>query len=356
MKLQKKSFGKTKNGEKATLYILENKNGTKVTVSDYGATVVGIFTADKNGKFDDIALGYDDVSGYENNPTTYYGAFVGPNCNRIKNAEFCINGKTYRLDANKPGNINLHSGLKCFKDYMFEAEIIDDQDDSLTVEFSRLRPDMEQGFPGNLDVTVSYTLTESDELVIEFYAVSDADTVVNLTNHSFFNLGGQASGSMLDTMVRINADRFTPTDDTLVPTGELRDVTGTPMDFREFHRIGDRIDSDYEPLNQSGGYDQNYCLNKKTEDCELAAEAYDPKTGRKLEVFTDLPGMQFYCGNFIEGNIKGKGGRLYQKRDAFCFETQLFPDACHEKPGFKSSVLKAGEPYESTTVFRFSVI
>ncbi len=352
MLLTKSDFGKTKDGKAAALYTLGNSHGMKVTLCDYGATVVGIYTPDKNGKVEDIALGYDDVKGYDENGT-YYGAFIGRNGNRIANSSFTINGKTYELDKNDGPN-NLHGGFKGYNNFFYEVETFV-EDNEATVEFSRLSPDMEQGFPGNLDVSVSYTLTEENELVIEYHAVSDKDTVVNLTNHTFFNLDGQASGTILDTLLRIDADHFTPTDDRLIPTGELREVAGTPMDFRTLTRIGDRIEADYLPLKQAGGYDHNYCLNNSGEDCELVCEAVSKKSGRKLEVFTDLPGMQLYVGNFIDGKAKGKGGYVYKKREGFCLETQLFPDACHEKPYFKTSVLKAGEEYETATIYKFSV-
>lgn len=354
MKITKSDFGKTKAGEQATLFTIENKNGVKVSFTDYGATIVGIFTPDRNGKIEDIALGYDSVNGYAENGT-YYGAFIGRNGNRIANAEFSINGTKYTLDKNDRVN-NLHGGFKGYNNFFYESEIIEDTKDEITIEFSRLSPDMEQGFPGNLDVTVSYTLTEENELIIEYYAVSDKDTVCNLTNHTFFNLDGQASGSILDTMMYIDADHFTPTDNGLIPTGELRDVTGTPMDFRVAKRIGERIEADYEPLKQGGGYDHNYCLNNSGEDCEFVCEAYSEKSGRKVEVYTDLPGMQLYVGNFIDGKVAGKGGYVYKKREGFCLETQLFPDACHEKPYFKSSIIKAGEAYESATVYKFGIV
>lgn len=352
MKITQSSFGKTKNGDEAILYTIENSKGMKVTLTNYGATIVGICTPDKNGKVEDITLGYDDVKGYDENGT-YYGAFIGRNGNRIGDCKFTINGVEYTLDNNDNGN-NLHGGFKGYNNFMYEAEVFEEEDE-IAVVFSRLSPDMEQGFPGNLDVEVSYALTEENELVIEYHAVSDKDTVVNLTNHTFFNLAGQASGSILDTVMWIDADHFTPTNDKLIPTGELRSVEGTPMDFRKPTVIGDRIEEDYEPLKQAGGYDHNYCLNNSGNDCELVCYAYNKKTGRKLEVFTDLPGMQLYVGNFIDGKVAGKGGYVYKKREGFCLETQYYPDSCNEKPYFKSSVLKAGEEYDTVTIYKFSV-
>lgn len=352
MKLTKSSFGATASGQKATLYTITTSSGSSVSFSDYGATVVSIKMPDKSGKIADIALGYDNVKGYDENGT-YYGAFIGRNGNRIANATFTLNGKKYELEKNDGIN-NLHSGFKGYNNFFYETEVFEEED-GITIEFSRLSPDTEQGFPGNLDVSVAYTLTEDNELVIEYHAVSDADTVVNLTNHTFFNLDGENSGSITDTYLTIDADSFTPTDDHLIPTGEIRPVSGTPMDFKVSTRIGDRIEDDYLPLKQAGGYDHNYCLNNSGTDCELVAEAVSHKSGRKLEVFTDLPGMQFYAGNFIDGKVKGKGGYVYKKREGFCLETQNYPDACNEKPYFKSSVLKKGEEYDSTTIYKFSV-
>ncbi len=353
MKLIKSSFGTTASGQKATLYTIETSSGSSVSFTDYGANVVSIKMPDKSGKIADIALGYDDVKGYDENGT-YYGAFVGRNGNRIANASFTLNGKKYELEKNDGIN-NLHSGFKGYNNFFYETEIFEEED-GITIEFSRLSPDLEQGFPGNLDVSVAYTLTEDNELVIEYHAVSDADTVVNMTNHTFFNLDGENSGSITDTYLMIDADSFTPTDDHLIPTGEIRPVSGTPMDFKKSTKIGDRIEDDYLPLKQAGGYDHNYCLNNSGTDCEFVAEAVSHKSGRKLEVFTDLPGMQFYAGNFIDGKAKGKGGYVYKKREGFCLETQYYPDACNEKPYFKSSVLKKGEEYDSTTIYKFSVV
>ncbi|MCR5155026.1 MAG: galactose mutarotase [Lachnospiraceae bacterium] len=351
MKVTARDFGTTKDGRKATLYTMENSNGMKVSVTDYGACVVNIIVPDKNGKLDDVALGFDDVRGYDEN-YTYFGAFVGRNGNRIGGAKFSINGKEYKLEDNDNGN-NLHSGLKGFNNMWYDVEVGEEEDGIISVDMSRRSLDGEQGFPGNLDITVSYSLTEDNEFAIDYYGICDKDTVINLTNHSFFNLSGQASGSILDHEIFIDADYFTPTDDKLIPTGELRKVSGTPMDFKKSRRIGDRIDDDYEPLKQAGGYDHNYVLNNSGEDVELVATLSDPKSGRKMDVYTDLPGMQFYAGNFITGTIAGKGGHVYKKRDGLCLETQMFPDACNEKEYFKTSVVKAFKEYETVTVYKF---
>lgn len=353
MNIVKSSFGKTKNGEKATLYTVSNKNGMKVSFCDYGALIVGIFVPDRNGKIEDIALGYDDVTGYEDNGCGF-GSFIGRHANRIGNAKFEIDGKTYELAKNDNDINNLHSGPTGYNHMMYETEVITDDEDSISVSFSRLSPDGEQGFPGNLDVTVTYTLTEDNDLAIEYFAASDKKTVINLTNHSYFNLAGQGSGDILDQEVWINSDKFTPTDRFLIPTGEFMDVTGTPMDFRTPKKVGRDINADFEPLKLAGGYDHNYALNLDIEDdeMELVASLYDEKSGRFMEVYTDLPGMQLYCGNFMKKEI-GKNGAQYDKRHGICFETQFFPNACNI-PAFESSVFDAEEPFDYCTVYSFS--
>ena len=291
MGVTKKSFGTTKKGEKTTLYTMTNKNGMKVSVSDFGAVIVDIIVPDRDGKLADVNLGYDSVTGYEKNEPGY-GSFIGRVANRIAGAKFEVNGKTYRLVKNDGENCLHGGGEMGYNKTMYETEIIEETD-AVTVEFSRLSPDMEQGFPGNLDMTVSYTLTDDNELVIEYFAVSDADTVFNFTNHAYFNLRGEGSGTVLDHEVWINADRITETTPDLIPTGEYTDVTGTPMDFRTAKTIRRDIEADYQPLKEGFGYDHNYVLNHTKEgEVEKVAELYDPTSGRLMEVFTDLPGMQ----------------------------------------------------------------
>lgn len=352
MGVTKKSFGTTKAGEKTTLYTMTNKNGMKVSVTDFGANIVEIIVPDRDGRLADVNLGYDNVSGYENNAPGY-GSFLGRVANRIAGAKFSVNGKTYEVTKNDGPNC-LHSGLKSYNKYMYETEIFEEED-SAAVEFSRLSPDMEQGFPGNMDLTVTYTLTDDNELVIEYFAVSDQDTVLNLTNHSYFNLKGEGSGTVLDHQVWINADKITATDENLIPTGDYTDVTGTPMDFRTMKTIGQDIAADYEPLKRGFGYDHNYVLNHAEAGAvEKAAELYEESTGRCMEVYTDLPGMQFYSANHISGTEAGKGGKIYHSRDAICFETQFFPNTLNI-PSFPGGRLKAGEEFESATVYKFSV-
>ncbi|BCJ93501.1 aldose 1-epimerase [Anaerocolumna cellulosilytica] len=350
MSIKKHSFGKTKDGKEATLYTLINKNGMSVSFTNYGANIVNILVPDKNGKLDDVVLGYDNVRGYEIN-SPGYGSFIGRHANRIGGAVFVLNDKKYELEKND-GENNLHGGFKSYNKFWYEVETFEEEDAD-SIEFSRLSPDMEQGFPGNLDISVTYTLTDDNELVIEYLAVSDKDTVVNLTNHSYFNLSGHNSGSVLKQKVILEADKFTPTDAALIPTGELRDVNGTPMDFRTLKALGQDIEEDYEPLKLAGGYDHNFVLNTNGSDVEKIGEMIDDKSGRKMEIFTNMPGIQLYTGNFISGKEAGKGGYIYQKRDGVCFETQYFPDSCN-KGEFPSSILKAGNEYDFVTVFKFS--
>lgn len=352
MSIKKHSFGKTKDGEEATLYTLINKNGMSVSFTNYGANIVNILAPDKTGKLDDVVLGYDNVRGYEIN-SPGYGSFIGRHANRIGGAAFVLNETSYELEKND-GENNLHSGSKSYNKFMFEVETFEEEDAD-SIEFSRLSPHMEQGFPGNLDISVTYTLTDDNELVIEYLAVSDKDTVVNLTNHSYFNLAGHNSGTILDQKIILEADKFTPTDAALIPTGEVKEVTGTPMDFRSLKTLGQDIEADYEPLKLAGGYDHNYILNTNGSDVEKIGEMLDDKSGRKMEIFTNMPGIQLYTGNFISGTEAGKGGYIYPKRGGVCFETQYFPDSCN-KPEFPSSLLKAGDEYDFVTVFKFSTV
>ena len=351
MSIEKKSFGTCSNGDEACLYVLTNRNGMKVTVTDFGANIVSIIVPDQNNVMADVALGFQSVQGYEENAPGF-GSFIGRNANRIGNAQFEIDGKVYELQKNDGPN-NLHGGDPAYNKVMYDVETFEDENGS-SIELSRISPDMEQGFPGNLTLSVTYTLTEENELLIEYFAVSDKDTVVNLTNHSYFNLAGHNSGSVLNQEVQILASAFTPTDDNLIPTGEIASVEGTPMDFRVMKAIGNDIKADYKPLKQAGGYDHNYVLDKETSDVELCAKMYDPKSKRYMEVYTDLPGMQFYTANFLAEPADGKDGTVYHKQDAACFETQFYPNACNTKE-FPSSVLKAGVEYSYATIYKFGV-
>lgn len=344
MSVQAKQFGTTKNGEEVTCYTLENKNGMKAEFIDYGAIIVSLFVPDKDGKLDDVVLGYDDVAAYEANGC-FFGALIGRHGNRIGGASFELNGVTYELEKND-GENNLHGGTPGYHKVMYQVETSDD-----SVTFSRTSPHMEQGYPGNLDLSVTYTLTDDNELKITYTAKSDQDTLCNMTNHSYFNLKGHDGGEITDHNVWIKANGFTETSDDLIPNGTIVDVTGTPMDFRTKKAIGDEIGVDYKPLVIAGGYDHNYALDKKSGALEKVAELSEDRSGRTMEVYTDLPGMQLYTGNFIEKE-NGKGGTVYTKRNGVCFETQFFPNSIHV-PSFDSCVLKAGETFTTTTIYRF---
>lgn len=352
MSISTKLFGRTKDDKEVTLYSLKNRNGIEATFLNLGAVMVNLFLPDADGKIEDVVLGYDTVEGYETNGPSF-GAPLGRCGNRIKGAAFKINDKTYKLDKNDGENC-LHGGYLRFNHLLYEAECLEsDREDAIV--FSRVSPDMEQGFPGNLDVSITYRLTDENELIIEYCCTSDKDTVVNMTNHSYFNLGpgGHKAGEVLDEKVKIYASRFTPTFDDLIPTGEYLDVEGTPLDFREFKRIGQDIHSDYKPMLQAKGYDHNYVLDHREDEVSLAAELIDERSGRKMEVLTDLPGLQFYTANTLVE--EGKEGYVYRGFNAVCFETQGFPNACNV-PSFPSTILKPGEEYSHVTVFRFTTI
>ena len=342
-------FGKDKNGTTVQIYTLTNKNGVEARITNYGATLVSLKVPDRSGKLADIVLGFDSVDGYtQNPPPPYFGATIGRYGNRIGGAKFTLDGKTYMLDAND-GKNSLHGGNHGFDKATWTAK---PSADGQAVYFTYVSKDGEGGYPGNLTATVSYTLSPANEIGIHYVATTDQDTVVNLTNHSYFNLSGPGSGDILDHVLTIHADRFTPVDSGLIPTGELRSVAGTPFDFRQPHAVGERINSDDEQLKLARGYDHNWVLNRTGSGLDLAARVLDPKSGRVLEVLTDQPGLQFYTGNFLDGAYKGIGG-AYQHRGALCLETQHFPDSPNH-PDFPSTELKPGQTYDTTTVFRFS--
>ncbi|BCN29933.1 aldose epimerase family protein [Anaeromicropila herbilytica] len=350
MSITKKKFGTTKSKEEASLYTLTNKNGMSATFTDYGAILVSLLVPDKDGNKTDVAMGFDKLEAYEVNPVNL-GSFIGRHANRIGGAKFEINGKTYELEKND-GNNNLHGGKIGYNKMMYEVETFEEED-SLCIEFSRISPDMEQGFPGNLDITMTYTLTDDNELVLEYYAVTDKDTVVNLTNHSYFNLSGHDSGSVLDHKLMIKANKFTPTDEYLIPTGEYADVAGTPMDFRTLKAIGQDIKEDYKPIKIASGYDHNFVLDITGDEVEKVAELVDEKSKRVLEIYTDMPGLQLYTANFFDEDDRYKNHAKYKPQDAVCLETQFFPNACNTE-GFPTSIIKAGEAFDFVTVFRFS--
>jgi aldose 1-epimerase len=350
--VKKQPFGKTADGQAVDLYTLTNKNGVEVAITNYGGIVVSIKVPDRDGKFADVALGFDTLDGYlKENP--YFGAIVGRYGNRIAKGRFTLDGVEYKLAQNN-GENHLHGGLKGFNKVVWSAKDVSTRD-AQGIELAYLSKDGEEGYPGNLSVTVTYSLNDNNELNIDYSATTDKDTVLNLTNHSYFNLAGEGQGNILDHVVMIDADRFTPVDAGLIPTGELRSVEGTPFDFRKPTAIGARINQDDEQLKFGRGYDHNFVLNHPAGSLALAARVTDPKSGRVLEVLTTQPGLQFYTGNFLDGTIRGKGGKVYGHRYGFCMETQHFPDSPN-KPEFPSTELKPGERYHTTTIFRFSTV
>jgi aldose 1-epimerase len=350
-------FG-TANGAPVQIYTLTNDKGIEARITNYGATLVSLKVPDRGGAFADIVFGFDTVDGYtQTPPPPYFGATIGRYGNRIGGAKFTLDGKTYTLDKNDGAN-SLHGGLLGFDKVNWIAKPVSSPDGE-SLELSYLSKDGEGGYPGNLSVTVTYTLTDANEIRIHYTATTDQDTVVNLTNHSYFNLSGAGFGEILDHVLTLNADRFTPVDAGLIPTGELRKVDGTPFDFRQPHAIGERIhsndnQSDDEQIKLGRGYDHNWILNRSGDGLQPAARVLDPKSGRVLEVLTTEPAIQFYTGNFLDGSFKGKGGKPYQHRGALCLETQHYPDSPNH-PDFPSTELKPGQKYDTTTVFRFSV-
>ena len=347
-------FGAVASGEKTDLYVLTNGRGMTVAITTFGATVVSIKVPDRAGKFADVVLGFDTAKEYEDG-TAHIGGTIGRYANRIAHGTFVLAGKTYTLPKNN-GENTLHGGLIGFDKKVWSAKEVPSKE-GVAVEFTYVSPDGEEGFPGTMTATVVFTLMNAkNELRIEYSASTDKPTVVNLTNHSYFNLAGQGNGDILSQTLQLNASKFTPVDATLIPTGELRDVRDTPFDFRRPVAIGERINDADEQLKLGRGYDHNWALDRKTgfSGIELAAVARDPKSGRMLEVLTTEPGIQFYTGNFLDGTAHGKGGKVYEQRYAFCLETQHFPDSPNHA-GFPSTTLFPSRPFHSTTIYRFSV-
>ncbi len=344
--MMKETYGKLPDGTAVDLYTLANRSGMEVKITNYGGIIVSIKTPDRDGRMGDVVLGYDNLDGYvTKNP--FFGCLVGRYGNRIGKARFNLSGVEYKLASNN-GQNHLHGGLKGFDKQVWQARALDD---GTGLELKYLSKDGEEGYPGNLSVTVTYTLGDDNSLKIDYLATTDKETVLNLTNHSYFNLAGE--GDILGHEMMIDADRFTPVDSELITTGELRAVAGTPFDFLKAMPIGARIDADDEQIVFGKGYDHNFVLNHKPGEMGLVARVYEPKTGRQMEVFTTEPGVQFYTGNFLDGSIRGKSGRIVERRSGFCLETQHFPDSPN-KPQFPSPVLKPGETYRTSTSFRFS--
>jgi len=348
-KVEQRPYGTMPDGAPIEMYTLSNANGMRAEIITYGGAVVSLTAPDKAGKYEDVVYGMENIAGYTGDPKPpFFGALIGRYGNRIGHGQFTLEGKTYNLLKND-GDNTLHGGPEGFDKRVWKGRPLNGKEQA--VELTYTAKDGEEGFPGNLTARVVYTLTDKNELKIEYTATTDKPTVVNLTNHSYFNLA--CDGTILDHQVTINADRFTPVDKGLIPTGELRPVKGTPFDFTKPTRIGARINDKDEQLEYGRGYDHNWVLNRTGAGSIKAAEVYEPKSGRVMEVWTTEPGLQFYTGNFLDGTIHGKGGKVYPHRGAFCMETQHYPDSPNH-PSFPSTELKPGQTYRTTTIYRFS--
>lgn len=362
MNIQQTPFGQTNDGINIDHFLLTNDNGVQVGITNYGGIVTTLRVPDKHGTLDDVVLGFDTLAEYmADNP--FFGVLVGRYANRIGRAKFTLDGIEYKVPQNDGPN-SLHGGNRGFDKVVWAVEPCEN-DKAVGLHLTYESADGEEGYPGDLAVAVDYMLNNRNELRIDYLATTDQTTIVNLTNHSYFNLAGHAkrpSESDVEPItghiMQIYADHFTPTDDTLIPTGEIRPVDGTPMDFRQPTVIAERIDGAYEPLQQAGGYDHNWVLNRDAVqhgDLNLAATVSEPTSGRQLDVLTTQPGVQFYAGNMMPESMNGKDGCTYPRRGGFCLETQNFPDAPNQ-PDFPSPILRPGERYEHTTIFRFSVV
>lgn len=351
MNIKDEQFGQTPEGTNVTLYTLTNGNGVEARIMTYGGIVVSLKVPDRDGKLDDVVLGYEDLAGYVHDNSPYFGALIGRYGNRLAYGRFMLDGVEYQLAQNN-GENHLHGGVRGFDKVVWDGSPVT-QSGGEALRLTYLSRDGEEGYPGNLSVTVIYRLTDENELKIEYSATTDRETILNLTNHSYFNLADAGRSDILGHEVMINADRFTPINSGLIPTGELLNVEGTPMDFTRPATIGSRIEEGYEQLVYGLGYDHNWVLNKEGEELTLAARVYEQGCGRVMEVHTTQPGMQFYSGNFLDGTITGKGGRVYARRNGFCMETQHFPDSPNH-PNFPSTVLNPGQRYEQTTIYKFS--
>jgi aldose 1-epimerase len=346
--ISSKSFGTTPQGI-AELYTLRNTNGMEVQLTNYGGIITSILAPDRNGNLGDVALGFDSIAPYTR-VHPYFGALIGRFGNRIAKGEFTINGKSYELPTNNGPN-SLHGGAEGFDKKMWTATTFS-REDTAGVVLSYLSPDGEEGYPGNLAVSVTYTLNAANEIGINYQATTDAPTPINLTNHTYFNLTG-GGGDVLAHEMKLKASQFTPVDKTLIPTGELQPVAGTPFDFTTPKTMGRDINAENEQLQSGGGYDHNFVLDRIGSGLENIATVFDPTSGRILEVLTTEPGIQFYSGNFLNGTLTGKGGTVYTHRSGFCLETQHYPDSPNQ-PDFPSTILEVGDTYQSETVYRFS--
>jgi aldose 1-epimerase len=349
LRVEKTDFGATADGRLVDQYTIRNGQGAEMTVLTYGGIIQSLKVPDRTGAYDDIVLGFDSVAEYEKS-SPYFGAIIGRVGNRIANGAFTLDGKTFTLAKNNGPN-HLHGGIKGWDKAVWQAEAFQDARGPGLL-LTHTSPDGDEGYPGKITAHVRYTLTAANELIVEYHATTDAPTVINLTQHSYFNLAGAKAADILGHELTINADRFTPVDDGLIPTGELAPVAGTPFDFRTPTPIGARIASTDTQMTRGRGYDHNYALTRTGDGLELAASVYEPVTGRTLEVRTTEPGVQLYTGNFMDGSFTGKGGRAYPHRSGFCLETQHFPDSPNQ-PNFPTVVLRKGEDYKSETVFKF---
>ena len=345
--LDAERFDTVIDGKKVALYVLKNASGMEVAITNYGGRIVSIMVPGRDGEWADVELGFDNIHDYLTIPNNF-GALIGRYANRIAKGSFTLEGREYTLEKNNGPN-HLHGGSHGFDTRVWD--VMEATDKELKLHY--LSKDMEAGYPGNVDVTVTYTLKDDNSIVIDYSATTDKTTVVNLTNHAYFNLKGAGEGTVMDHVLTIFADAFTPVDSTMIPTGEIRPVEGTPLDFRTPTPLGERIDSDYKQLVMGNGYDHNWVLKKEASDSVvLAARLLEPASGRILEVYTNEPGIQCYTGNFLDGTIHGKGGKVYLRRGAVCLETQHFPDSPNH-PEFPSVVLKPGEKYHSVCIYKF---
>lgn len=343
-----KAFEKLIDDKPVHLYSLKNKSGSKALITNFGGRLVGLFVPDKEGKLVDVVAGFDRIDGYQKSTEPYFGATIGRYGNRIAKGRFTLDGKAYKIFTNNGSN-TLHGGKKGYQDVVWDASLLDSQ----TLELRYLSKDMEEGFPGNLNVTVTYTLTDDNALKISYKASTDKNTVVNLTNHAFFNLNGSQSGTILNHLLKINADKYTPVDSTLIPSGKIEDLKGGPFDFTHAKTIGRDIEAKDTQLQNGKGYDHNFVLNPHQVNDAIAIVTGD-KTGIVMSVYTDQPGLQFYSGNFMQSKNTMKGNHKDDFRTAFALETQHFPDSPNQ-PSFPSTVLKPGESYQSQSIYKFSV-
>ncbi|MFA6979532.1 MAG: aldose epimerase family protein [Ignavibacteriaceae bacterium] len=352
MEIEKSSFGKTKQGTEVFLYTLKNHNKVSVSITNYGGIITSIKVPDKNGNISDIVLGYDHVDGYIINNSPYFGALIGRYGNRIAKGKFSLGGVQYKLATNN-GENHLHGGEIGFDKVVWTANELHGKD-TVGLELTYVSKDGEEGYPGNLNVKVNYTLNNRNELRIDYTATTDKKTIVNLTNHAYFNLKDAGASTILDNQLKINADRFTPIDSTLIPIGKIIPVENSPFDFRNFTKIGKRINSKDEQIKFGLGYDHNFVLNENGNQLKHAATVKEESTGRILEVFTTEPGIQFYSGNFLDGSITGKNNIVYNRRSGFCLETQHFPDSPNHN-NFPLTELEPHQAYNSTTIYKFDM-